>query len=482
MVIGGLFLWFLFIYHGARLSRRRGLHHRVATFLGARAPPSPVLVGATYSLMTRGRKHALICAEEGTSLCHEARVDSRTIQNSCFAAQEIHDDMDDRGRRSHSHIVFLQYTCPGDRFGYYLSYVMANEPFPKALRVSLVREKREASPWRLYKDAEGVKLQCFGSGPGKDHWVGYDLRTSASVLVEHPDSSGQQRHSAFSLALVADERPSPHYDYALFQSSTKGFLSCNESRVCSVFKRQSALSRSCWRLHPKDDGYVIKSTCRGSPLAGLSLGTVSLGSHVHVGLTEQPSVWSLGSSNASSGHVITLTTGDYAGYKLGASSKAGFFFIRRAEEPGDAKSDYSGGSGRAAAARRKSGGAASGGSGGGAGAGGGGAASSGSVAAQDDDAPPAAELAKYSTKKVKFLGCFQDKWDRDLKVGPRRWGFTPEKCAEACPSFLYVGVQGGSWCSCGNMYGKHGRIDLELCEKEGKMVGGQFANAIYQRL
>eukprot|EP00470_Lotharella_oceanica_P006738 CAMPEP_0170197898 /NCGR_PEP_ID=MMETSP0040_2-20121228/67499_1 /TAXON_ID=641309 /ORGANISM="Lotharella oceanica, Strain CCMP622" /LENGTH=139 /DNA_ID=CAMNT_0010447693 /DNA_START=9 /DNA_END=428 /DNA_ORIENTATION=+ len=95
-----------------------------------------------------------------------------------------------------------------------------------------------------------------------------------------------------------------------------------------------------------------------------------------------------------------------------------------------------------------------------------------------------AKGSKYSTDKYKFIGCYHDKWNRDLPKGPRKWGYTPESCMAACDGFLYFALQGGSWCCCGNTYGKHGKAPEPDClhkknDKE-EMLGGEFLNAIYE--
>ncbi len=39
------------------------------------------------------------------------------------------------------------------------------------------------------------------------------------------------------------------------------------------------------------------------------------------------------------------------------------------------------------------------------------------------------------------MGCYKDRYTRDLENGPRKWGYTVETCGKACSAFLYFGLQ-----------------------------------------
>jgi len=456
------------------MTKRNGLHYPVANYFGITLGPSPIMPHIAYSVMAEDMTKLVVCNDD--HFCQQVSATSENVRNSCFAASEIHDDMDDTGSLTHSHVYFLLYVCPGSMYGKWLSYSMENEPYKKALRLKLFDDKADASPWRLYKDVEGHKLQCFLDGPGKDHWVGVDKKTGTSVLVPHADSAG---HSAFVFAMVADASISSRLSYAVFHEASKGFLTCLDQHngVCKVAKKQEAVDNSCWSIQRKDetgtasnDLFSIKYVCSNSTHKGSYLSAVTDPETkvVHVGLLDGASSvdsWKIQKSSKGAGFTITLMTGKYKGYRLGPGKGAyakqkEFFFIRRvsvSEEEVEQKQIA------IEIAEPKS--------------------EEQKEMIKSEMPKPEKDSNKYSTKAAKFLGCYVDKWSRDLPAGPRTWGYNVATCRKACmDSFIYFGLQGGSWCSCGNKFGKYGKAGAEgLClNEQGQMHGGNWANAIYE--
>uniref|UniRef100_A0A7S3YUL5 WSC domain-containing protein n=1 Tax=Lotharella globosa TaxID=91324 RepID=A0A7S3YUL5_9EUKA len=453
--------WFLVVYKGAQLTRKHGLHYPVANYLGIGLGPSPLIPGIAYSIMSDNRNKLLVCNKD--SFCSQVAATRENVALSCFTASEILDGMDDKGGLTHSRVFFLAYVCPGSNYGKWVSYSMEDEPYKKALRLKLYDKKEDASPWRLYKDKEGHKLQCFLDGPGKDHWIGAHPSSGQSILVPHADSSG---HSAFVFAMVADQTPSVRLTYAMFHEAAKGFLTCDDiTHVCKVVKKQSSVGNSCWKLDRQseagsntNDEYIIQYNCQG-PSLGWYLSTLKEPTRgdVHVGLSKDTKdKWRIHNENSTGTH-ITLITGDYKGYRLGPGGadmmhKKEFYFVRRTildrleEEEDDAPEENKKEPSKIEEAR--------------------------------------ASVSKYSTDDYKFIGCYHDKWVRDLPKGPRKWGYTHSTCMNACSGFLYFGLQGGSWCSCGNSYGKHGKaLDDDCLKMKGdkeEMTGGEFRNAIFE--
>mmetsp|Transcript_4624 Transcript_4624/g.6430 ORF Transcript_4624/g.6430 Transcript_4624/m.6430 type:complete len:534 (+) Transcript_4624:93-1694(+) len=465
--------WFLVVYKGAQLTKKHGLHLPVANYLGVGLGEDPITPGLAYSILSHRRKSLLVCGDD--QYCSEVEMSSTAVKNSCFAAAEVLDDMDDQGGLTHSRVFYIAYVCPGKNYMKWLSYDMSKDkqPYKRALRVKLFDNKTDASPWRLYKDAEGEKLQCYLDGPGKDHWIGVHKKTGSSVLVLHADSEDRETmHSSFTFAMVADSIPSKKYEYAVFHESVKGFLTCGGNGICRVIKNMKTAKESCFKMHRQGDRganfrqYNIQYTCPRDETNGMYLSTVTdVGGTTHVGLVKakENSMWKVEQQSGLGSHV-TLISGKYSGYVLGPSSKSGkgktqkeFFFIRRAnltkeilkEEEEDRASS----------------------------------SSSPSSPASAKTAVSSADVKKYSSDKYKFKGCYIDKWDRDLPSGPRKWGFTKETCMEACKGFLYFGLEGGSWCCCGNKYGKHGPAPLANCnDKSDQMLGGSFRIALYEIL
>jgi len=90
------------------------------------------------------------------------------------------------------------------------------------------------------------------------------------------------------------------------------------------------------------------------------------------------------------------------------------------------------------------------------------------------------------------IGCFKDAGNplalqgRDLDGFVMNWhGMTPKFCVEQCAKkgFAYAGVQYGSFCFCGNSYGKNGTATncTMPCNGDYKQkCGGEWANMVYR--
>jgi hypothetical protein len=90
------------------------------------------------------------------------------------------------------------------------------------------------------------------------------------------------------------------------------------------------------------------------------------------------------------------------------------------------------------------------------------------------------------------IGCFKDAGNplalqgRDLDGFVMNWhGMTPKFCVEQCArkGFTYAGVQYGSFCFCGNSYGKNGTATncTMPCNGDYKQkCGGEWANMVYR--
>jgi len=87
---------------------------------------------------------------------------------------------------------------------------------------------------------------------------------------------------------------------------------------------------------------------------------------------------------------------------------------------------------------------------------------------------------------TKYLGCHMDHEARDLKHGPKQYGYKgpggPMKCARACPEYKYIALQNGGSCHCDNTYGTaiiyHKRPNHE-CGRSLPRPGGKWRNAVY---
>ena len=87
---------------------------------------------------------------------------------------------------------------------------------------------------------------------------------------------------------------------------------------------------------------------------------------------------------------------------------------------------------------------------------------------------------------TRYLGCYKDTYDRDISREMQQDNqLTLQSCANICrqKGFKYAAAQYGSWCFCGNSYGKHGQAtncDMKCAGNSNEICGGAWANSIYE--
>ncbi|SPQ00829.1 exported hypothetical protein [Candidatus Sulfobium mesophilum] len=92
---------------------------------------------------------------------------------------------------------------------------------------------------------------------------------------------------------------------------------------------------------------------------------------------------------------------------------------------------------------------------------------------------------------VRYHGCFRDQGGvgtagRDLSgFAIEDRGMTNEKCVSICQGkgFRYAGTQAGSWCFCGNSFGRSGKADncnMKCGGNRDDICGGDWANSVYE--
>jgi len=100
----------------------------------------------------------------------------------------------------------------------------------------------------------------------------------------------------------------------------------------------------------------------------------------------------------------------------------------------------------------------------------------------------------YTDPVISYVGCYGDNGARDLKHGPKNYGYTAEKCQRQCKDFKYFALQNGGWCNCDNSYsdnysgsggkGSYNALSANTCNKDGvwpgRGMGGGWANAVYE--
>merc|ERR1711988_117333 len=100
----------------------------------------------------------------------------------------------------------------------------------------------------------------------------------------------------------------------------------------------------------------------------------------------------------------------------------------------------------------------------------------------------------FTDPVISYVGCYGDNGARDLKHGPKNYGYTAEKCQRQCKDFKYFALQNGGWCNCDNSYGdnysgsggkgNYNKYPDSDCNTHGNTpgrgMGGGWANAVYE--
>jgi|GEM_PF-5321466 len=86
---------------------------------------------------------------------------------------------------------------------------------------------------------------------------------------------------------------------------------------------------------------------------------------------------------------------------------------------------------------------------------------------------------------AKYVGCYKDTGDRDLAgYSIAQNNMTTKLCVSICSQkgFAYSATQFGSYCFCGNKYGKHGtaqNCNMKCAGNSSLICGGDGANSVY---
>lgn len=99
-----------------------------------------------------------------------------------------------------------------------------------------------------------------------------------------------------------------------------------------------------------------------------------------------------------------------------------------------------------------------------------------------------------SFEHVSYIGCYGDNGARDLKHGPKGYGYSATNCRAVCKDYKYFALQNGGWCNCDNSYssdysgsggkGNYGKYPDSECNTHGNTpgrgMGGGWLNAVYE--
>ena len=87
---------------------------------------------------------------------------------------------------------------------------------------------------------------------------------------------------------------------------------------------------------------------------------------------------------------------------------------------------------------------------------------------------------KHTGAKITPLRCYKDRGSRALRYGPHRYGYTADKCRDACPSYKYFALQNGNgatgWCSCDNDWRHVTKYGAKNCGR----TGNGWGNFVYR--
>ena len=92
------------------------------------------------------------------------------------------------------------------------------------------------------------------------------------------------------------------------------------------------------------------------------------------------------------------------------------------------------------------------------------------------------------SSNYRYVGCYTDNRRRDLKFGPRKYGYTADSCRTACVAltYTYFSLQHGGQCFCDNSYSTpstYRQTNDEECHRNGGYRnGGAWRNAVFKIL
>ena len=85
-------------------------------------------------------------------------------------------------------------------------------------------------------------------------------------------------------------------------------------------------------------------------------------------------------------------------------------------------------------------------------------------------------------KEGTYIGCYVDDSDRDLKNGPKKYGYNQQSCNTACQAYSYYSLQNNGWCACGNGYSTKIKYFKKPESECGGVrgLGGPWRNSVYK--
>ena len=85
-------------------------------------------------------------------------------------------------------------------------------------------------------------------------------------------------------------------------------------------------------------------------------------------------------------------------------------------------------------------------------------------------------------KEGTYIGCYVDDGHRDLKDGPKKYGYNQQTCNTACQAYTYYSLQNHGWCACGNGYSTKSKYAKKPESECGgtRGLGGPWRNSVYK--
>lgn len=82
-----------------------------------------------------------------------------------------------------------------------------------------------------------------------------------------------------------------------------------------------------------------------------------------------------------------------------------------------------------------------------------------------------------------YKGCYKDNSARDLKHGPKEFGYTTTTCMVKCRNYKFIALQNSDWCSCDNDYSTPAATYTKVVDTECRGGGGgSMRNAVYKNM
>merc|ERR1719370_1759006 len=98
------------------------------------------------------------------------------------------------------------------------------------------------------------------------------------------------------------------------------------------------------------------------------------------------------------------------------------------------------------------------------------------------ECPNAQDVYTCQGNEGKYIACYVDDIHRDLKDGPKKYGYNQQSCNTACQGYTFYSLQNHGWCACGNDYSTKSKYAKKPESECGgaRGLGGPWRNSVYR--